>query len=70
MTAPLPPEGFYPDSERPAAGVAPARAFVPQPKDDPFYTYSGSKPLGTDRAGNGAGDSQYRLPRAGRSDAR
>ena len=27
------------------AGVAPARAFVPQPKDDPFYTYSGSTPL-------------------------
>ena len=25
--------------------VAPARAFVPQPKDDPFYTYSGSTPL-------------------------
>ena len=27
------------------AEFVPARAFVPQPKDDPFYTYSGSKPL-------------------------
>lgn len=27
------------------AEVVTARAFVPQPKDDPFYTYSGSKPL-------------------------
>ncbi len=25
--------------------VEPARALVPQPKDDPFYTYSGSTPL-------------------------
>ena len=32
--------------------VEPARAFVPQPKDDPFYTYSGDTPL--DRLPRGA----------------
>jgi Secretory lipase len=40
MSAPLQPQGWYPD-----LSVAAARAFVPQPKDDPFYTYSGSTPL-------------------------
>src|SRR6476646_3921707 len=45
MTAPLPPQGWYPVPSGVPAGVAPARAFVPQPKDDPFYTYSGSAPL-------------------------
>ncbi len=42
MTGPLLPEGWYPD---PAAhGLAP-EALAPKPQDDPFYTYSGSKPL-------------------------
>ncbi|MFY9918627.1 MAG: lipase family protein [Mycobacterium sp.] len=45
MTVPLPPEGFYPLPSALPVQVAPARAFVPQPKDDPFYTYSGSTPL-------------------------
>jgi Secretory lipase len=42
MTGPLPPQGWYPG---PAAhGLAP-EALAPKPQDDPFYTYSGSKPL-------------------------
>ena len=42
MTGPLLPQGWYPD---PAAhGLAP-EALAPKPQDDPFYTYSGSKPL-------------------------
>ena len=45
MTAPPPPQGWYPVPNGVPAGVAPARTFVPQPKDDPFYTYSGSTPL-------------------------
>ncbi len=45
MTAPPPPEGFYPIPSGLPVPVSPTRAFVPQPKDDPFYTYSGSKPL-------------------------
>jgi hypothetical protein len=45
MTAPPPPEGFYPLPSALPIEVAPARAFVPQPQDDPFYTYSGDKPL-------------------------
>jgi hypothetical protein len=45
MTEPPPPEGFYPMASGLPSEFAPARAFVPQPKDDPFYTYSGSKPL-------------------------
>jgi hypothetical protein len=40
MTTPLRPEGWYPDPSG-----APERLLAPQPKDDPFYTYSGSKPL-------------------------
>jgi len=39
MSAPLP-LGWYPDSTS-----VPERLGVPQPKDDPFYTYSGSTPL-------------------------
>ncbi len=39
MSAPLP-LGWYPDSTS-----VPERLRVPQPKDDPFYTYSGSTPL-------------------------
>ena len=45
MTAAPPPEGFYPISSGLPVQITPARAFVPQPKDDPFYTYSGSTPL-------------------------
>lgn len=45
MTVPLPPEGWLPLPGALPVQVAPARAFVPQPKDDPFYTYSGSTPL-------------------------
>ncbi len=45
MTKPPPPESFYPSASGLPVEVAPARAFVPQPKDDPFYTYSGSTPL-------------------------
>jgi Secretory lipase len=41
MTGPLPPQGWYPD---PAQELAP-EARAPKPQDDPFYTYSGSKPL-------------------------
>lgn len=42
MSGPLLPQGWYPD---PAAhGLAP-EALAPKPQDDPFYTYSGSKPL-------------------------
>lgn len=53
MTAALPPpEGFFPYWSGLPAQVEPARAFVPQPKDDPFYTYSGSTPL--DRLPKGA----------------
>lgn len=53
MTAALPPpEGFVPYWSGLPTQVEPARAFVPQPKDDPFYTYSGSTPL--DRLPRGA----------------
>jgi hypothetical protein len=45
MTDPLPPEGFYPLPSALPVEVVPARAFVAQPNDDPFYTYSGSTPL-------------------------
>lgn len=45
MTVPLPPEGWLPFPGALPVQVAPARAFVPQPQDDPFYTYSGSTPL-------------------------
>jgi Secretory lipase len=50
MTTPPPPEGlpaegFYPLPSAVPVEVAPARAFVPQPHDDPFYTYSGDIPL-------------------------
>ena len=45
MTAPPPPEGFYPIPSGLPVEVSSARAFVPSPKDDPFYTYSGSTPL-------------------------
>ena len=45
MTSPPPPEGYFPIPSGLPVQVAPARAFVPQPKDDPFYTYSGSTPL-------------------------
>jgi len=45
MTAPLPPEAFYPIPSGLPVEVTPARAFVPSPKEDPFYTYSGDKPL-------------------------
>ena len=40
MSAPLQPQGWYPE----LSGARP-RALVPQPKDDPFYTYAGSTPL-------------------------
>jgi hypothetical protein len=40
MTEPLHLQGWYPEPEAVAA-----RAFVPQPKDDPFYTYTGTTPL-------------------------
>ena len=50
MTAPPPPEGlptegFYPIPSGLPVEVAPSRAFVPQPRNDPFFTYSGSTPL-------------------------
>ncbi|OBA86431.1 triacylglycerol lipase [Mycobacteriaceae bacterium 1482268.1] len=45
MTVPPPPEGYYPLPSALPVQVVPARASVPQPKDDPFYTYSGSTPL-------------------------
>ncbi len=45
MSAPLP-QGWYPElSGAPTQALAPTRARPPQPKDDPFYTYSGSTPL-------------------------
>ena len=40
MTRPPPPQGWYPEPD-----AAPTRLQVPQPKDDPFYTYTGSTPL-------------------------
>ena len=40
MSAPLQPQGWYPE----LSGARP-RALVPQPKDDPFYTYADSTPL-------------------------
>ena len=45
MTTPPPPEGFYPIPSGLPVEVSSARSFVPSPKDDPFYTYSGSTPL-------------------------
>ena len=42
MTGPLLPQGWYPDPA--AQGLAP-EALAPKPQDDPFYTYSDSKPL-------------------------
>ena len=45
MTGPQPPEAFYPVASALPVQVSPDRALVPQPKDDPFYTYSGSTPL-------------------------
>jgi hypothetical protein len=45
MTVPPSPESFFPTPSALPVQVVPARAFVPQPKDDPFYTYSGSTPL-------------------------
>jgi hypothetical protein len=45
MTSPPPPQGWYPVQSGLPAEVAPARALMPQPKDDPFYTYTGSTPL-------------------------
>ena len=45
MTAPPPPEAFYPIPSGLPVEVTPARAFVPPPNEDPFYTYSGDKPL-------------------------
>jgi Secretory lipase len=46
MTASLPPpQAFFPVQGGIPTQVVPARAFVPQPRDDPFYTYSGSTPL-------------------------
>jgi hypothetical protein len=44
-TPPPPPEDFYPLASALPVEVVPARALVPQPTDDPFYTYSGSTPL-------------------------
>ena len=44
MSAPPQPQGWYPDPSERAQALAP-EALAPQPKDDPFYTYSGSKPL-------------------------
>ena len=41
MSAPLQSQGWYP-----VFGGARPRAPAPQPKDDPFYTYTGSTPLG------------------------
>ena len=44
MSAPLP-QGWYPDpSGVPAQALAP-QALAPLPRDDPFYTYTGSTPL-------------------------
>ena len=40
MSAPPQPQGWYPELTG-----APVRALAPQPKDDPFYTYTGSTPL-------------------------
>jgi hypothetical protein len=51
MTAPPPPEGFYPLPSALPVEVVAARAFVPQPNDDPFCTYSGSTPLDQLRPG-------------------
>jgi hypothetical protein len=45
MTTPPPPEAFYSLASALPVQVEPARALPPQPKDDPFYTYSGSTPL-------------------------
>jgi hypothetical protein len=45
MSAPLqPPQGWYPNPTG-AVSPAPAEALAPQPKDDDFYTYSGTTPL-------------------------
>ncbi|TPG36698.1 lipase family protein [Mycolicibacterium hodleri] len=45
MTVPLPARGWYPDRSAALPIGAPAQAVVPQPKDDPFYTYAGDTPL-------------------------
>ena len=41
MTEPLPPPGWYPDPSGASGRAVPAL----QPKDDPFYSYTGIKPL-------------------------
>ena len=45
MTTPPPPEAFYSVASALPVQMEPARALPPQPKDDPFYTYSGTTPL-------------------------
>ena len=45
MTDGLHPQGWYPDPSRLAVPESVPEALAPQPKDDPFYTYSGSTPL-------------------------
>ena len=45
MTTPPPPEAFYSVASALPVQIEPARALPPQPKDDPFYTYSGTTPL-------------------------
>ncbi len=42
MNQPLHPQGWYP---APSGAIVPAEALAPLPKDDPFYSYTGSVPL-------------------------
>ena len=77
MTAPVP-EGWYPDptvaiptAAIPTAalrGAEAAKALIPHPTDDPFYSYTGTTPLADIAPGNGAGDVQRSLPPLGRAD--
>jgi hypothetical protein len=45
MTTPPPPEAFFSIGSALPVQIEPARALPPHPKDDPFYTYSGTTPL-------------------------
>jgi hypothetical protein len=45
MPTPLPAPGWYPDPNSALLGGPPVEALATPPQDDPFYTYSGSKPL-------------------------
>ena len=68
MSAPQPPQGWYPDPDL-ASGQAPAReALAPRPQDDPFYTYSGSTPLASIPPGTVLATRSIAVPHIGHPD--